>query len=177
MGDDRNGKAVRLHRRHRQANTIDGDGALLHDVPQQGRGCLNGVPDGVVVLPQGRDGAGAVNVSGDDVTAEPAVRRHGPLQIHPTPRHQSAQGGAVQRLVHDVSGETAAVLADGGQAHAVHRYAVADFQIGQHQFRADGQHRRVGAPPDEADGAHLLNDSREHPYLPRLPVKSPLRFG
>lgn len=115
--------------RYRQTDAVDGDGALFHDVLEQRRRGGNGVPHGVVVPPQGPDGAGAVDVAGDDVSAEAAAGGHGPLQIHRAPGSQSPQGGAIEGFMHDIGGKAVGQQARGSEAHAVDGHAVSDLQV------------------------------------------------
>ena len=60
------------HRRDRQADTVNGDRAFFDDVAQQGSGGLDLDPDRVVLALLRGNRARAVDVAGDDVTAEAA---------------------------------------------------------------------------------------------------------
>ena len=141
VGNDRDREAVRLHRGHRQADAVDGDGTFFHNITQHRRSGLNRVPDGVAVLPEGGDGPGAVDVTGDDVPAEASARRHSPLQVYRVTWNQHTQAGTVQGLVHHIGGEALLVPACRSEANAVHRHAVPDAETGQDRRCPYGQHR------------------------------------
>ena len=176
VGDDGDGKAPFRHRRHSEADAVDGDGALLHHIAQNlGRG-LHRVPHGGVVPADAGDLSHPVHMASHDVPAEAAVGRHGPLQVHPGPDGQPRQGGAVQGLVHDVGGKAPAPQGRDGEADAVDGDAVPDSRPLQHHFRPDGKHGGVSAPLYPLHGADLLNDPGEH-TPPRFPSENPPPAG
>ena len=107
-------------------------------------------------------------MSGHDVPAKAAVRRHGAFQVHRTAYGQLGQGGAVQRLVHDIGGEPVGVELGHGQADAVDGDAVAQLGVFQDGLCLDGQDGGVLSPCDVLDGAQFLNNAREHGEPPRF---------
>ena len=82
-GDEADGEVVGGRVDDGQADAVDRDRALLHDVAGQsvGQGDLDDLP--VLGDPALDDVAGAVDVPLDDVPAEPAAERHGALQVDP----------------------------------------------------------------------------------------------
>ena len=115
------------------------------------------------------DPSHAVHMSGHDVPAKAAVRRHGPFQVHRTAYGQLGQGGAVQRLVHDIGGEAgrrgAAVTVRQTPLTAMLSPSLVSFQDG---LCLDGQDGGVLSPCDVLDGAQFLNNAREHGKPPRF---------
>src|SRR5882724_6609369 len=88
---------------HGETDTVDGDRALLHHVAEDGVPRRHHHPGGTVgqVDPFG-DLADAVDVTLDDVAAEPVGEADGPLEVHAVPRRQGAETGAAQRLLHGI---------------------------------------------------------------------------
>ena len=89
--------------------------------PPSARGCA------------GQDLSGAVDMTLDDVTAEPTVHRGGALEVDRAACGQPTQAGPAQCLAHHVGGELAAGQHfDHRQAHAVDGDRVAMTGVGSH---------------------------------------------
>src|SRR5579875_2799898 len=117
--------ALRLAQRgHGQADPVDGDRPLFHDIT--GDGARHADPDPVPV-PGGaprQHGAGAVHVALHEVAAEPVGEADRALQVDRRARGERAERRPGQRLLGDVRGERsrgAAEDAGHGQAHAADR--------------------------------------------------------
>jgi hypothetical protein len=145
-----------------EADAVDGDGALLHDV----LGELLREPDPHrPALGPLFDGAGAVDMALDEVPVEPAAQLHGALQVDAGAGGQCAEAGAGEGLADDVGRELALRGLHDGEADAVHGDRVAV----PHPLGDDG------APQAEAGGARqflygddfaeLFDDSGEHSGL------------
>ena len=126
MRDGGHGKALAVHGGHRQADAVDGDGALFHHIAQYLRPRVDGVPDGGIVFSDVGNVSDTVHMARYDMSAESAVGRHGPLQIDHAPRRESRKGRAVQRLVHHVRRKAIGKKPGHCQADAVHSDAVSD---------------------------------------------------
>ena len=74
-------------------------------------------------------GPGAVDVTGNDVTAEPAVCFHGSFQIDVTARTKSSQRGTVQGLVHYIRCKLIFAEAGHCQAYAVDGDTVSEVNV------------------------------------------------
>ena len=160
--DGRDGQARLGHARNGEADAVDGDRALLHDVAQDVGIRVDGVPDGGIVTLDARNRARRVDVPGDEVPAEAPVGRHRALQVDVASRRERAERGALERLVHDVCREGLGGDARGGQAHAVRGDAVADLHVVKDLWRLDLERGGPRAACDALDGADGLDDAGEH---------------
>ena len=126
MRDGGHGKALAVHGGHRQADAVDGNGALFHHIAQYLRPRVDGVPDGGIVPADVGNVSHAVHMARYDMSAEAAVDRHGPFQIDYASRRKSRKGRAVQRLVHHVRRKAIGKKPGHRQADSVHSDAVSD---------------------------------------------------
>ena len=126
MRDGGHGKALAVHGGHRQADAVDGNGALFHYIAQYLRPRVDGVPDGGIVPADVGNVSDTVHMACYDMPAEATVGGHGPLQIDHAPRRESRKGRAVQRLVHHVRRKAIGKKPGHCQADAVHSDAVSD---------------------------------------------------
>ena len=126
MRNDGYFKSGLIHGSYGQADAVNTDGAFLHDQPQDPFRAAHRYPDRVSFLLHGLYGAGPVDVAGHDMSAEAAVRSHGPLQIYAGAFSKTAQIAAAQGLRHDIGCKRAVLHGGDRQAYAVHGDAVTD---------------------------------------------------
>ena len=106
---------------------------------------------------------GAVDVALHDVSAQPAVQRRGPFEVHVAADTHTAQARPVQRLLHHIGGELAVCLhLDHRQADAVDGDGVAVPGVRGDDGSADDEPRRIGEVFLADDFAKLFDDSGEH---------------
>ncbi|MPN43185.1 hypothetical protein SDC9_190744 [bioreactor metagenome] len=98
----------------------------------------------------------------DDVPAEAARCCHRSLQVDLIAGREPAEGGAAERLGHDVNGEGVAVECGYGEAGAVHGDRAAGGGVGGDESATDGQHGGIVQMTDLGDLAELLNDAGKH---------------
>ena len=91
------------------------------------------------------------------MAAEPAVRRHGPLEVDRASRTQVAEGAAGQRLVHDVRGEVGGAQFRDSEADSVRHDAVPHLRALENGACPDGQDRAVRAAVDALQGADFFD--------------------
>src|SRR4051794_25445502 len=153
-------EVVGTYRGDGERNPVDGDRALLHHVPAQPVGQRE--PHRLPVLAGGTrdDGGDAVDVALDQVAAQPGGQGRGSFEVDRVVRAQDRERRTVERLLHDVGGEPAAVDLDHGQTDAVDGDRVAVPGVRGDGLAADGQPGTVVAPADDA--AKLLDDAGEH---------------
>ena len=66
-------KAVRVGKLHRQADTVDGDGAFLYDIAEKLWPRTDRIPHSIVIRPDFTDCSGSVNVAAHNVASEPSA--------------------------------------------------------------------------------------------------------
>ena len=168
LGDEADGEAVVLRLDDGEADTVDGDRALVDEVAGEvgGQGDLDEVP--VLAGRAGDDLADAVDVALHDVAAEALVDGDRALEVDPVTRCHSCERGLVERLLHEVGGPaTVAELGD-GEAAAVDRDRVAQPGALEHRAGLDGEPDGIALVGDLGDGAELLDDSGEHLLPPHF---------
>ena len=84
MRNDGNRKGCLVCFGYGQADAVDGNRTLFHDIAQDGRGSCNGILDCVVILLNVCNGPRAVHMTGYDVSAKSSVCRHCTFQIDGT---------------------------------------------------------------------------------------------
>ena len=158
------GLVRRAHRGDRQRDAVDRHRALLDQVARQARRHLDPHPLPPVTRLAQRHGADAVDVALHDVAAEPAVRRHRPLQVDPVAGHETAERAARQRLGHHVDREPSARrgLVGDGEADPVDRDRRAVHGVGGDQRPLHDEPRRPALALEPHHGAELLHDPGEH---------------
>jgi hypothetical protein len=153
---------------HGEADPGQGDGAVQH----RQRGDLARdlhVDQGVVAaVTNVTHGPHAVHVPLHQVPAEPVADLHRPLQVHPTPRLEPAEGGAAEGGGHRLHREAVRVQLHHRLAGAVHRHAVAERQPLAHPGRPHGEAHAVPLGATVRDGADLLDQSGEHVRISSL---------
>ena len=82
MRDRGNRKAVRCCSCHRQADTVDGDGAFLYNIAEKLWPRTDRIPHSIVIRPDFTDCSGSVNVTAHNVASEPSACCHSTFQIH-----------------------------------------------------------------------------------------------
>src|SRR5690349_1999071 len=102
LRDQRDLEPVVSEPRHREADAVDGDRAVLDDVAAElgGQGHLESAREPVLVRCD--HVAGAVDVTLDEVPAQWLAGLQRGLQVDRSTRLEVAEGGQRQRLVHDV---------------------------------------------------------------------------
>ncbi|MDV6290353.1 hypothetical protein R2F25_30575 [Streptomyces sp. UP1A-1] len=169
-GDEADGEEVGAGVDDGEADAVDGDGALLHDVAGEvgGQRDLDDLPVlGGLAL---QDLAGAVDVALHDVPAEAGADGGGAFQVDAGAGGEGAQAGAVQGLRHHVGGELVALVVDDGEADAVDGDGVAvPCPLGDHGA-AQAEATGVVEGLDGGDLAQLFDDSGEH--FPGPPASS-----
>ena len=162
LGDQAHREAVVPGLHDGEADAVDRDRPLVHQVAGQvgGQAHLDDLP--VLAGSTADDGADSVHVALDDVAAEPGLRGHRTLEVDPVAGLDTAQARLVERLLHDVGGPRVAVALGDGQAAAVDGDRVAEPGVGQHVLGVDGQPEGVALVLDPGHGAELLDDPGEH---------------
>lgn len=161
-GDEADGEVVRARVDHRQADAVDGDGALhdhvagevrgerdLHDLPVLGRRACE-------------DRAGAVDVALDDVSAEAVADGHGTFEVDAGADGEGTEAGAFQGLRHDVGGEFVALVVDDGETDPVHGDGVAVPRALRDDGSAQTEAGGLVEILDGGDLTQLFDDSGEH---------------
>ncbi len=148
-----------------QTDSIDGDGALVHQVAVELRGYAHLQPPVAVAqrTSSASIDAGRVHVTLHDVAGEARGGRHGPLQIDARSLGEIAQITALP----SVSGARSAAnesleMSTSGQAHAVDRDADTFGEIGKDDGAANPQPCAGGARFEGGDSSELFDDSSEH---------------
>ena len=154
-----------------EADAVHGDRALVDQVAAElGRhGHVDDLP--VLAGRAGGDGADAVDVTLDDVAAEPGGRGDRALEVDPVARLDAGEAGLVERLLHDVGGPGVAVALGDGEAAAVDGDRVAQPGIRQHVLGVDGEPDGIALVLDPGDGAELFDDPGEHQLSPGCMVR------
>ncbi len=146
MGDDGHREAVVVDVDDGEADPVDRDRPLLHQVAGVGRqhGELGG---------GGGDLTHGVDVALHQVATQPVADPQWPLQVHRVARSQVAEVGPGQRLVDHVGGPPAGPEIDHREAAAVHRDRATHLGAGGHYLGHEGEPLAVaGGQP-----AHLLD--------------------
>jgi len=102
-------------------------------------------------------------MAADQMTAQAVGRAHGALQVHHGAFLQPTQRGQRQRLGGRIGLKGGCIERDHGQAHAVHRDALAELHSIERQ-RADrhGQADVAAHRLQRGDAADTLDDAGEH---------------
>ena len=112
------------------------------------------------------DFAEAVNVAGDEMPAELAVRAQRPLQVHERTRPGKLEIGEPPRFLEQIELNEFGFAARGNfygrQATAVHRQAAADFQAATGHGGAHGQFDGFRRRPDALDDSRFFDNACEH---------------
>ena len=135
MRDYRHRKVPLCHRRHREADPVDADRPFFHDQIQDLIRTCDCDPDCILFPSHRFDLPGSVNVTGNDMTAEPAIRRHGPLQIYITSVPQCSETASPHRLRHHIGGKLIIFHIRDRKADTIDRDAVTDLCSFQDFFR------------------------------------------
>src|SRR6202030_2265163 len=80
-----------------EAHAVDGDGALVHDVPGQARGKADADDLPVLLRVATDDGGRAVGVPLDEVAAEPVLKADRALQVDLGTGSEGLEAGVPQR--------------------------------------------------------------------------------
>ena len=147
---------------HCQADAVNGNGAFFHHIPEQFRCGTDRHQHCVALRLHGTNCSRAVNVSGNNVPAESAVRRHGTFQIHFRASFQLSQIAPPQGFRHHICCEVVFVHANHRQANAVHGNAVADLRPLQHLCGGQFQFAPVGGLVQPPHSPHFFYDSGKH---------------
>src|SRR5690606_19761548 len=111
-------------------------------------------------------GAHAGDVTLDDVPAEAVRRAYRAFQVHAITRLASPQGGAVERLAHDVDGEPVVVDVDDGEADAVDGDRRAMYGVAGREWATQSEAGVLLVAVQRDELAQFLHDSGEHrPHL------------
>ena len=162
MGNDGNLETVFVFPRYGQADAVYGNGTFFYDESHQFRRCFYGIPYGIVIFFDIGYGPGAVDVTGNDMTAEPAVCFHGSFQIDVTAGTKSSQGGTVQSFVHYIRCKLLFAEAGHCQAYAVDGDTVTEVNVFQHCFGSDGENSGGCSAVDGPDRSYFFDDACEH---------------
>lgn len=163
VGNDPNGQPVRPDFGHGQAHAVDGDGAFHDDVAHEfGRRNDAEVPVGAALLEDVHPSR-AIDVAGDEMAMDTAVREEGSLQIDEGAGLEELEVGAGPGFAQEIEaqGFTAVGLHD-GKAAAVDGDALADLCALSAGARAQGEFDRFLALAHELDGSRFFDNSSEH---------------
>src|SRR3954453_12318875 len=106
---------------------------------------------------------GAVDMSLNDVPAEPAVDRGSTFEVDAAAHADPTQAGTAQRLADHVSGERSfGQNLDDRQADTVHSDGIAMAGIGRDDGATDGEASGIAEVFLAADSPHFFDDSCEH---------------
>src|SRR5690606_28063879 len=151
---------------HGERDAVYGHRSLLGDVTHQLRGRLDADHVPSVSGRAAEHGAHAVDVTLDDVPAEAVRRAYRAFQVHAITRLASPQGGAVERLAHDVDGEPVVVDVDDGEADAVDGDRRAMYGVAGREWATQSEAGVLLVAVQRDELAQFLHDSGEHrPHL------------
>ena len=153
-----------------QADPVDRNRPLLHDVPQQLRIRLDPEDQGIRLPGDLLNPSQSVHVSEDEMAAEKVVQTHGFFQVHPVAGLQHAKVRPFQGFRRNVRREAPVPPGGHGQAGPVDGDAVADADLLKVHRRFDPEQRIGPFAGDAPDGPHRLDDSGEHPAIPAWPA-------
>lgn len=143
MGNDPDAEAFFKDAGHGEADSIDGDRAFVDDIPHDVGGGIDIEHIILTLAFPALDPAGAVDVAGDDMPAEPSVRRQWTFEVYQRARLHGVQVGDVPRLLQDIEPDprrrAASRLFHDGQAASIDRNAVTDLQAPAADMDIDGQ--------------------------------------
>ena len=164
----------------READAVDGDRALLHDVAE----------DRVV---GGDHRPGRTVGQSSPVRRSPRPRRRGPgrcgrragrqpdgpFEVHPVAGDQGAEAGAAQRLLHRIGGPPALAHSTAVRQQPLTAIEAPEVGVVEDDGRLDLEARRPGALGDDRPhGAELLDEAGEHQsvsWVNGLPVEAGVR--
>src|SRR6185437_7366269 len=176
LGDEADLEPVVADGGDREADAVDGDGALVHDVPGQARGQAD--PDDLPVLlgVTADHGAGAVGVPLDEMAAEPVLEADRALQVDLGAGGDGLKAGVPEGLPHHVGGkaERGGPGADergDGQTDAAHADRVAGPGVLRHYLAADMDTGEIAEMLDRLDLAEVLHDAGEQPRPPPVRLR------
>ena len=171
LGDQADGEPVGAGLDDGEADAVHGDRALVDQVAAE-LGRHRHVDDLPVLAGRaGGDDADAVDVTLDDVAAEPGGRGDRALEVDLVARLDAGEAGLVERLLHDVGGPRVAVALGDGQAAAVDGDRVAQPGVREDVLGMDGEPDGITLVLDPGDGAELLDDPGEHQLSPGCMVR------
>ena len=176
-------KLLLLHAGDRQADAIHGHRAFEHHVAHhlRRRGNVQHV-----VLPHSlpaRDPANAVNVAGDEMPAQVAVRAQRPLQVDQRAGLGELQVRPLPGLLQQIELRQPGLAARGQlhhrQAAAVDRQARAHLQAPPAEVRPHGQLDGFRGRLDPLDRARFFNNSCKHGRIlsPTAEIRNPNQRG
>ncbi len=120
-----------------------------------------------------------INVTAHQMATQTRGRSQGLFQVDPATAFQVIERGAVEGLAADVSHKTVARQFHSGQAHAIDRNAVAEFDVAQVELAGVYINPHIAAFGGQcADAADGFNDAGKHgvPLENRTCVKRRLRI-
>src|SRR5262249_9724386 len=96
--DERGGEAPVLATEHREAHSVDGDRALLHQIGPDGLRRPEAVHDPVAFRGHSVETPDAVDVAEHDMTAEPVTEAARPFEVGTRAARESPRRRPAQRL-------------------------------------------------------------------------------
>lgn len=162
VGDDPNVEAGAMNAADGEADAIEGDATLGHDVAGQGRGDFDFEDEvGAIGFPAG-DAGGGIDVTGDEVTAEAGIGAEGALEVDAGAGLEGGEVGGAAGFLQEVEGEVGALDGGDGEAAAVGGDAVAKGGAGGGEGGLDGEAAAAGVGLEGGDATGFFNDSGEH---------------
>ncbi len=104
-----------------------------------------------------------VDMALDEMTVEPPHGRHREFQVDPVTGLQAPEGGPIDGLVDDISGEPPRTHLDRSQTCPVDRHRVADCERITDRAGVDANSQRARAALDQFDLAQLPDNPGKHP--------------
>src|SRR5918997_2961387 len=144
-----------------EAYAVHADAPLFDGVAEYARGRLE-LPD--LGLPFGIYGAHLahpVHVPLNEVSPEPPLEGHRPLQVDGAPLREISERRAPEGLRHGMEGERLPIQSLDRQANAVHRHALAHARASEDSPCGDPQAKHLARLQGD-DPPHLFNQPGEH---------------
>ncbi len=165
MWDKRHGKAIGGYLCHGKAYALYRDTAFLYYIAHNLRRGLDMQPQGVVVFLHASDYTCAVNMSGNDMTAEACLQCQRTLKVHHAARLEGRERRAAHGLRHNIERSGIALQPCHGKADPVGGYAVANQRTVQDLGRLYLKRHRLRAATNGLYLSYFLYYASEHCIL------------
>jgi hypothetical protein len=152
----------------RQADPIDRHRAFVHTVPQDVRGRFDDQHDRIALLTAAADRAHPVDVTSNQMPADPFIEFHRALEIDRSPTRQLSEGRDRQGFRRRFDHKGLFTLRDHRETRTVDADTVPDLEIGQHRRSQDRQASATEGLFQQGDGAHFFHNTGEHQSFLRM---------
>lgn len=146
----------------RQADPLHGDGTLGNAIAQDALRRIDRQQQRVALLLAAPQRADAIDMSGDEMAAQPLLDLHGALEIHRSAGRESSQRRHAERFRGDIDGKIPLSTIGDGQAGPVDADACADREIVHDGRRQNAQPHAGDASGQRFYRAHFFDDAGKH---------------